>query len=169
LVNLGALLLHGKQATALSLNVHNYLKQTNTMKRISSANNKEHAYFLDLGSSEDKVLFEHLKQEEPQLFMEAGNLSVMETPSGKTISFAGQNHVLFQPSSHKALLALEKLGLTGGDPRHCPYCNGSEIRHVNSVLLQQLSNKEDVSAEGEKLKLAEFQCHGECGGRSFWV
>ncbi len=49
-----------------------------------------------------------------------------------------------------------------GDPVTCPWCSGSTIRYIDAWAAT-------AAHQSQRIDLEEYQCHGDCGGRSFWV
>jgi hypothetical protein len=54
------------------------------------------------------------------------------------------------------------------DPQRCPYCSGDNVQYITGIQTM-VTNAEDSSASGRGLDLDEWQCRGDCAGRSFWV
>lgn len=61
--------------------------------------------------------------------------------------------------------------LASSGPQQCPFCGGEEVRDVNGIIVAVVDDPNDpeAGASGHKMDLDEWQCHGKCGGRSFWV
>jgi len=49
-------------------------------------------------------------------------------------------------------------------PKFCPFCGDNEIRDVERAWVAEC-----VQAGALSTDLKEYQCQGECQGRSFWA
>ena len=85
-----------------------------------------------------------------------GNIVVIDLAGvGRAVSDG--DSIVFQRSISKQ--AFEKI-IRNRPVTCCPFCGSNEVREICTTLTDVL---------GEDMDLDEYQCHGKCEGRSFWV
>lgn len=61
--------------------------------------------------------------------------------------------------------AADHFAKTAAPPRFCPYCGGPKLRDCVEWSARSL----DTSDRDNTATLTEYQCDGDCEGRSFWA
>lgn len=125
-------------------------------------------YHIDLGDAGDRASWERILLDDSaragpgnshRLTLQAGNLLVYDLRNGRGVGSKDDPHILFQPSVSSEVWA----GLCGvsGDPVCCPFCGGRELSAIDA---------DEPTLDGVSgCEIAEWQCRGNCEGRSFWV
>jgi hypothetical protein len=104
----------------------------------------------------------------PLVTVHHGGLQVFELGGiGRAVRLVQGGHILVEPHSPAEFLKLVAVP-PPGHPVSCPFCSSKDVRDVNSVRVKITRNERDP-ADKSSMELDEYQCRGDCGGRSFWV